>query len=170
MYSIWIFFDAPQKDSDTITEYSLEKKDIYGQPVGSWKYDYLSISFIRLSSNPEKTSKHKLIHMLDTLFSDELSAEKKKLILETKHQMQITRKLEGGINSMCNVSQGIKEKAFSKGVAQGISQGISRGISQGISQGKLDAILDLLREGFISISTAAEKLNLNEDEVSKMLN
>lgn len=58
---------------------------------------------------------------------------------------------------MCNVSQGIKEKAF------------SQGISQGIIQGKLDTILDLLREGLISVSTAAQKLNLNEEEIIKML-
>ena len=67
---------------------------------------------------------------------------------------------------MCNVSQGIKEKAF----AQGISHGISQGISQGVLQGKLDAILDLLREGLISISTAAQKLNLSEEEIRKLLN
>ena len=157
VYSIWIFFDAPQKDSDTITEYSLQKKDIYGKPVESWKYDYISISFIRLSTTPKKNSKHKLIHMLDTLFSDEISAEKKKQILETEHQMQMTRQLQGGIKSMCNVSQGIKEKAF------------SQGISQGISQGKLDTILDLLREGLISIPTAAQKLNLSEEEIIKKL-
>lgn len=54
---------------------------------------------------------------------------------------------------MCNVSQGIKEKAF----------------SQGISQGKLDTILDLLRDGLISVSTAAQKLNVSEEEVRKML-
>ena len=153
VYSIWIFFDAPQRDSDTITEYSLQKKDIYGKPVKAWKYDYISISFTRLSTTPEKNSKHKLINMLDTLFSDELSSEKKKQILEIEHQMQMTRQLQGGINSMCNVSQGIKEKAF----------------SQGISQGKLDTILELLRDGLISVSTAAQKLNVSEEEVRKML-
>ena len=49
VYSIWIFFKAPERDSDTITEYQLTKKDIYGEPVEGGKYDYLSISFIRLS-------------------------------------------------------------------------------------------------------------------------
>lgn len=56
VYSIWIFFDAPQKECDTITEYYLEKKDVYGKPVKDWKHDYISISFIRLSTTKKKNS------------------------------------------------------------------------------------------------------------------
>lgn len=46
---------------------------------------------------------------------------------------------------------------------------LNQGISQGVVQGKLDTILELLREGLISISTAAQKLDLSEEEVKKML-
>ena len=159
VYSIWIFFDAPQRDSDTITEYSLQKKDIYGNPVKAWKFDYISISFIRLSATPEKNSKHKLINMLDTLFSDELSSEKKKQILETEHQMQMTRQLQGGINHMCNVSQGIKEKAFAQGISQGISQGeknmlirlIKKKLSKNMSLEAISADLEVDVETIASI-------------------
>ena len=153
VYSIWIFFNAPQKDSDTITEFYLEKKDIHGSSVKSWKHDYISISFIRLSAKKHQTSKHQLISMLDTLFSDEISVNEKKEILKQEHNMQMTRELEGGIDTMCNVSQGIKEKAF----------------DAGITQGKLDAHLELLREGLITISTAAQKLGISEDEVKKFV-
>ena len=75
VYSIWIFFESPERDSDTITEYYLEKKDVYGLPVKGWKYDYLSISFIRLSTGKKWNSKHTLINMLDTLFSEKLDAK-----------------------------------------------------------------------------------------------
>ncbi len=111
VYSIWIFFDAPEKDSDTITEYAIEKKDIYGPPVDGGKYDYLSISFIRLSKGSMEDSKNKLIHMLSTLFSEQLNAEQKKKILEQEHQMEMTRKLEGRIHTMCNVGAGLWERS-----------------------------------------------------------
>ena len=161
VYSIWIFFNAPQKYSDTITEFYLEKKDIHGSPVKSWKHDYISISFIRLSTGKHKTSKHQLISMLDTLFSDEISVNQKKKILKQEHHMQMTRKLEGGIDTMCNVSQGIKEKALATGIAQGITQGIE--------QGKLDTYLELLRDGLISVSDAAKRLCLSESAILEML-
>ena len=155
VYSIWIFFDAPKKDSNTITEFSLQKKDIYGKPVEPWKYDYISISFIRLSTTPEKNSKHKLIHMLDTLFSDELSAEKKKRILETEHHMQMTRQLQGGINHMCNVSQGIKEKAFAQGISQGeknmLIRLIKKKLSKNMSMEAISADLEVDIETIASI-------------------
>lgn len=60
----------------------LEKKDVHGSPVKSWKHDYISISFIRLSTGKKQACKHQLINMLDTLFSDEISVnEKKKRLL-----------------------------------------------------------------------------------------
>lgn len=94
MYSIWIFFEAPERDSDTITEYYIDKKDVYGKTVKSWKYDYISISFIRLSTGKKWNSKNTLINMLDTLFSENLDAESKKKILENEHQMEMTRELK----------------------------------------------------------------------------
>lgn len=79
--------------------------------------------------------------MLDTLFSDELSSEKKKQILETEHQMQMTRQLQGGINHMCNVSQGIKEKAFAQGISQGEKNMLIRLIKKKLSKNmSLEAI------------------------------
>lgn len=72
MYSIWIFFEAPEKDSDTITEYSLTKKEM----------------------------------------------------LEQKHQMHMTRELEGGITSMCNLSEGLWERALEEGMEKGIEKGV----------------------------------------------
>ena len=68
-----------------------------------------------------KNSKHKLINMLDALFSNEFQAEYKKKILIQEHQMQMTQELEGGISTICNVSQGIADRAFNDGISQGIS-------------------------------------------------
>ena len=158
-----------EKHSDTITEFYLEKKDVHGSPVKSWKHDYISISFIRLSTGKHQASKHQLINMLDTLFSDEISVNEKKKLLKQEHNMQMTRKLEGGIDTMCNVSQGIKEKALATGIAQGMAQGIAQGIEQGIEQGKLDTYLELLRDGLISVSDAAKRLCLSESTILEML-
>ena len=87
--------------------------------------------------------------------------------------MQMTRKLEGGIDTMCNVSQGIKEKALATGIAQGMAQGIAQGIEQGMAQGieqvKLDTYLELLHDGLISVSDAAKRLCLSEATILEML-
>ena len=54
----------------------------------SWKYDYLSISFIRLSTGKKWNSKHRLINMLDTLFSEKLDAESKKKMVSQQKKLQ----------------------------------------------------------------------------------
>ena len=153
VYSIWIFFQAPERDSDTITEYYIEKKDVYGKPVKSRKYDYLSISFIRLSMGKRGNTKHQLIIMLDTLFSEELSAESKKKLLETEHQMEMTRKLEGGIDTMFNVSLGIRERA----------------LEEGIEKGKLSAYLEMIKDGILTIPEVARRLQISEENLKESL-
>lgn len=167
VYSIWIFFNAPQKDSDTITEYHLTKKDVYGRAVAGGNYDYLSISFIRLNVGKDKKSKDQLIRMLDTIFSDKMDAEQKKRILETEHQMIMTRELEGEIGSMCNVSEGLWERAMNEGMLKGISQGISEGISQGEEKNRAEVIKNMLSLG-LPLEIIAKSVGISEEEVKKI--
>lgn len=102
------------------------------------KYDYLSISFIRLSKGSMEDSKNKLIHMLSTLFSEQLNAEQKKVILEQEHQMEMTRKLEGRIHTMCNVGEGLWERAE--------EQGLKRGLERGLEQGRQEYLMQLVKK------------------------
>ena len=150
VYSIWVFFEAPKRDCDTITEYYIDKKDVYGKSVKSWKYDYLSISFIRLSTGEKSNSKDRLINMLDTLFSNQLDASSKKEILEREHQMQMTQELEGGIENMCNVSLGIRESAMKNMLIQKIEKKLSKGqspevIAEALEE-DIETILQLIEE------------------------
>lgn len=155
VYSIWIFFDAPEKDSDTITEYRMTKKDVYGKPVNGGKYDYLSISFIRLNTGKRRESKDQLIHMLDILFSNEIDISSKKRLLEKKHQMRMTRKLEGGLNAMCNVSLGIRERALEEGIAQGEKR-------------KLYSVVCNMLQLNLPIEIIAKSVGIAEEEVLKI--
>lgn len=65
----------------------------------------------------------------------------KKRILEQEHQMKMTREMERGIHSMCNVSEGLVER----GIQQGLQQGIKRGIQQGLQQG-IQAMIRTVRK------------------------
>ena len=158
VYSIWIFFNAPEKDSDTITEYALEKKDVYGKPVVGGKYDYLSISFIRLPKGDVEESENRLIDMLSILFSETMDAETKKKILEQKYEMKMTRELEGGISSMCNVGEGLVERTLERGIQQGIQQVIGSFIKTVRKYGATDEeIVEQLMEDFQLDKAVAEE-------------
>ena len=57
-----------------------------------------------------------------------------------------------------------KEHIRQQALEQGVSQGLSRGISQGISQGRLAMLIDLVRDGSLSLASAAKKANLDEEK------
>lgn len=52
---------------------------------------------------------------------------------------------------------------------QGISQGISLGKQQGISLGKLESYIEMIRDGFISITEAAKRLQMSEEELQEKM-
>lgn len=115
VYSIFICMEAPEKDANTITECSIEQKELYGDFKGEEKCDYLSVIIIRLSKKDNSDSNNELIDMLTVLLSEEIDAETKKQELETKHGMIMTRETEGGIQSMCNLGEGLIEKYEARG-------------------------------------------------------
>lgn len=61
--------------------------------------------------------------------------------------------LKGGINTMCNVSLGIRERA----------------LAEGIEKGKLETYLELIRDGVVTLSEAAKRLQVSEEKVKELL-
>ena len=106
---------------------------------------------VRMGDNIE-TSQNVLISMLENLLS-QMGVDEKKHILESEYGMVMTTELEGRMQTMCNLSQGIAEINFEKGINQGIEQGIQQGIKQGIEQGivkeRLDNLKRMIKAGVI---------------------
>lgn len=148
--SIWICLDS-SKDGDSIEEINLDRNTIYGTKVGTYNMNLMRgiIIRVRMGDNIE-TSQNVLISMLENLLS-QMGVDEKKHILESEYGMIMTTELEGRMQTMCNLSQGIAEINFEKGINQGIEQGIEQGIQQGIQQGvekeRLNAIERMLKAG-----------------------
>lgn len=59
--------------------------------------------------------------------------------------MQMTRELVGGIHSMCNVGQGITERAYARGIMQGEKQMLIQQIQKKLEKNfSLEAIAEAL--------------------------
>lgn len=97
--------------------------------------------------------------MLDTFFLEKLDAESKKKILENEHQMEMTRELKGGINAMCNVSLGIKERAFAEGIETGAKQKLYQQIQKKLSKGQsAEEIAEDLMEDIETITSIIKEI------------
>ena len=110
VYSIWLCMKPPKKYANTITEYSMEEKNIFGKFTGVENYDLLSVLIIRLCTDENIDCENQLINMLNVLLSTKLKAEQKKEILEKEHQMKMETDMEGEAKNMCNLSDLIVER------------------------------------------------------------
>lgn len=117
VYSIWICTNVPYYAKNTITEYSIMQKNLFGYMPDKNRYDLLSVIMILL---PEEipSSEYYLQRFLVTLLSEDLSHLEKKSILEGEYGIVITKAIDRRLDNMCNLSQGIKEKGKAEGVEQ----------------------------------------------------
>ena len=123
VYSIWICMDADD-DADSISRISLKADRLYGKTYDFPMLDKMCGMVIRIRKNySEAESKNRLIAMLEDVLSSE-DSEIKKQKLEEKYDMKMTTQLEGRIDSMCNLSEVVMERAIEQGMKQGMKQGI----------------------------------------------
>lgn len=152
VYSIWICTNVPKYAQNTITEYSVKKKNLFGQMPDKNRYDVLSVIMILLPKEIP-SAEYYLQRFLGTLLSEELSHLEKKSILEEEYGIAMTREMDRRLDIMCNLSQGIKEKGRVEGRAEGMKQERIRAI-QALLKQKCDRIFIL-------------KLGYTEDEIEK---
>lgn len=149
VYSIWICMDSPLYAENTITEYHMTQKNVYGNFSKRQKYDLLSVVMICLSK--DNNSGEEIHKMLKVLLSSELKKEDKSRILENDYGIQMSKEMESEVSVMCNLADLIEEKGVMKGV-----------------ESVLSAISNI-RNGEITLEEAAIKLNIEPEELKKYL-
>jgi len=108
----------------------------------------------------DEKQQEELIRMLDVLLSPKYTLTTRKQILQEEFGLAMTRKMEGEVQEMCNLSLNIYEK----GIEQGIVQGIEQGIEQGMEKMLLDNIRTLIQNMHCPVETAMDILNVPEDK------
>ena len=155
VYSIWVCTQPPKEYRNTITQYSIQEKQLVGHAEESVKnYDLMSAVMIRLGDENDANYSG-LLKFLEVLLSAEKTAAEKKSILQTEFDLPLTQEIESEVQTMCNVSQGVLEK----------------GIIQGRSLGRDERTLELIRNLMASTKQSAEQvmalLRISADEQEK---
>ena len=132
VYSIWICMNPPKNRENTITRYHLTEEHLVGEAVEPVQnYDLLSIVMLCLGG-PDGENYDGVLRMLDVLLSHETSEAEKRRILQDDYDIQMTRAMESEVSVMCNLSKGVMEKSWKKGVEKGIAEGLEKGILSSI--------------------------------------
>ena len=127
VYSIWICMTPPKHRRNTITQYSMKEENIVGNvKEEESNYDLMTAIMICLGDSGNEQPENKLLEMLDVLLSSEKKAEQKKQILENEFGIPMTEEMEGEMEKMCNLSDGVERKGIEKGIKIGLEQGVER--------------------------------------------
>ncbi len=81
---------------------------------------------------------------------------------EEEYDIPLTDDFREGVETMCNLSQGIEDKGFEKGFGEGFGEGFGKGIDSGISS----IIMNMYENNFdlrqISIATKKSEKEIEE--------
>ena len=170
VYSIWICYNS-RKNQNTIVRYSIKSDKIVGDLAEDRKnYDLLQVIMIRLG-DPDKVDHGSLLRFLGTVFSDDLKLQEKLNTLEDEYGIQKAT-VEKEMAQMCNISEGIFERAMSRGMEKGMAQGMAQGMAKGISQGEdkqaRETAIAMSQAGF-SVDLIARMVRRPEDVVLKWI-
>ena len=113
-YSIFICMNMKK---DSINHYHLTNDKVTGNAEWKGNIGLFNIVIIGIK-NDITDSMYKSIELLDILFSNSLTASERLDIMEKKFNIPLTDDLEGGVNYMSNLGEGIREAAFKDGEAR----------------------------------------------------
>ena len=124
---------------------------------------------------PGSETNHRLVQVLSTLFSETMSLSEKEERLKACDVI-LTEEARKEAGSMCNLGEGIWERGveagiqqgIQTGIQQGIQTGIQQGIQTGIQQGQTQVIVQLIRNGTISVEAGAEVLKKSPEEMEQI--
>lgn len=112
VFSIWICMNM---DNNSLSHIHLTKDEML-KPC-NWKgnLDLLNIVLIGITNEiPEHDEKYEMHRLIGALLSSELKEQEKLDIIEHEYNIPISQEFREDVSIMCNLSQGIEDKAIAK--------------------------------------------------------
>ena len=164
VYSIWVCMNMKE---NSLSHIHLTNDAIMGNHEWKGNLDLLNIIMIGLAEDVSgKEEKHELHRLLGAVLSEKMKTDEKLEMLEKEYHIPMEQSLEEEMKSMCNLSDGIEERALEAGRREGIETGRKEGIEIGIKSGKKELLRQKIEKKLAkgkSIEVIADEL---EEEVA----
>ena len=111
---------------------------------------------------------NRLLNLLEEIFKSKDSAKDKRERLQKEYQIDLNEDEEGMVDTMCNLSVGIFERAWNQGVAAGMTKGLEKSRVQGREEGRKEltrAFVMQLLEMHMPLSFILQATKCNEKEI-----
>lgn len=141
VYSIWICMNV---DEHSMSHIHLTKDDIIGSHNWKGDIDLLNIVLLGLAEDlPKKAEKYELHRLLGALLSSKLKVDEKLDIIGNEFQIPLENDIRKDVSEMCNLSQGIEDRAYERGTASGLAKAVLRMYKKGYSIEQISDTLDM---------------------------
>ena len=112
VFSIWIWMNM---DDNSLSHIHLTKDEMLKPCTWKGNLDLLNIVLIGITNEiPEHDEKYEMHRLIGALLSSELKEQEKLDILEHEYNIPISQEFREDVSIMCNLSQGIEDKAIAK--------------------------------------------------------
>ena len=139
VYSIWLCMDTPDGASG-ITRYRLTENQEYGAHREDRRnYDLLQVVMVYIGQGKRDLG-NRLLNLLEEIFKSKDSAKDKRERLQKEYQIDLNEDEEGMVDTMCNLSVGIFERAWNQGVTAGFAKGREEGLEKGLEEGHVKGL------------------------------
>ena len=105
----------------------------------------------------ELSEKGELHRFLGTLLSNKLKVDQKLEILENEYDISMEKSLEEDVKIMCNLSEGIEERAMESGKKELLKQLVEKKLAKGKS---VEVIADELEEEVSAIQPVIDEIRM----------
>lgn len=148
-------------DEHSMSHIHLTRDDIIGSHNWKGDIDLLNIVLLGLAEDlPEKAEEYELHRLLGALLSSKLKVDEKLDIIGNEFQIPLESDIRKDVSEMCNLSQGIEDRAFERGTANGISIGKKEGLAE--------VVLKLIKKG-VSIEQVSYMLDMDIKDVQDII-
>ncbi len=115
VFSIWVCMNMDENSMDYV---HLTDDKLLGSYPWKGGLDLLNIVLIGIADElPEHDDKYELHRLLSALLSMELSVDEKLGIMEKEYSIPVDDRIREDVSAMCNLSQGIREKATDNAIS-----------------------------------------------------
>lgn len=112
VFSIWICMNM---DDNSLSHIHLTKDEMLKPCKWKGNLDLLNIVLIGITNEiPERDEKYEMHRLIGALLSSELKEQEKLDIIEHEYNIPISQEFREDVSIMCNLSQGIEDKAIAK--------------------------------------------------------
>lgn len=134
VYGVWVCLN---QKNDTLQHIHFNKEELIGEQTWKGEMEIPNIIMLGVSKELSEPKEGKTLHrLLGTLFSNRLEADEKISILENEYHIPMEEKSREELNIMCNLGQGIRERAIAEGRIAGRIEGERIGERRGEKRGR----------------------------------